>query len=167
MGNHKNKNNKWNSSHRHVYTKKKNPKPKLYCNREREQATEMEQTEMETEQQLDAELDNMEPDAELVDMELDAEVDTELDIELDTELAAEATEIRIEGCRIINIDKLQQFSDNLAKHSTQCDGSVILKGESRQGLASILTGECSTCSHTIRLETSKKVKGPKGYNRWA
>ena len=132
MGNHKNKNNKWKSSHRHVYTKKKNPKSKILLpNVDREEQA----TEMDTEQQTESQEQQHE------------------------------AQVGIQGCRIINIDKLQQFSDNLAKHSTWCDGSVILKGESRQGLASILTGECSTCSHTIRLQTSKKVKGPSGYNR--
>lgn len=33
-------------------------------------------------------------------------------------------------------------------------------------MASILTGHCSTCDDTVALETSKKVKGPRGYQRW-
>ena len=51
-------------------------------------------------------------------------------------------------------------------HSTQCGGSVILTGEERDGLASIISTQCSRCHHTITLETAKKVKGPRGYRRW-
>ena len=39
-------------------------------------------------------------------------------------------------------------------------------GETRQGLASILTGQCSVCKHSIVLETSPKVKDPQMYCRW-
>ena len=41
-----------------------------------------------------------------------------------------------------------------------------MNGETRDGLASILSGECSVCRHTITLATSRKVKGPRGYNQW-
>ena len=51
-------------------------------------------------------------------------------------------------------------------HSTQCGGSVILTGEERDGLASIISTQCSRYHHTITLETAKKVKGPRGYRRW-
>ena len=81
---------------------------------------------------------------------------------METEQEEEETQIGIDGSRIINIE---EYSDNLAKHSTHCDGSIVLKSESKHGLASIFTAECSTCSQTIRLETSKKVKGSRGYNR--
>ncbi len=74
--------------------------------------------------------------------------------------------ITIGGCRIINIDKLQQYTNDLTLHSAGCGGSIVLKGEKRHGLASILTGQCSTCWHTITFETSPKVKGPKQYCRW-
>ena len=55
---------------------------------------------------------------------------------------------------------------DLTVHAAQCGGSFILSGETRQGLASILAGQCSTCKHTINLETSSKVKGPSKYCRW-
>ena len=48
-------------------------------------------------------------------------------------------------------------------HSAKCDGSVSLSGD---GLASILSSCCSTCGHSITLQTSDKVKGPRGYRRW-
>ena len=67
---------------------------------------------------------------------------------------------------MINLERLQQFADDLTEHSTSCDGSMILNRENRAGLASILKGDCSNCEHTVSLTTSKKVKGPRGYNRW-
>ncbi len=70
-----------------------------------------------------------------------------------------------EGSRIINLDKLQQYTDSLSKHSSSCQGSIILTGESRDGLASILTGHCNICKHSIQLETSNKVKGPRSHSR--
>ena len=39
---------------------------------------------------------------------------------------------------------------------------LSFNGECRDGLASILSGHCSSCQHNITLETSKKVKGPRG-----
>ena len=74
--------------------------------------------------------------------------------------------VMIEGSRIINIDKLKQYMSDLTVHAAQCGGSFILSGETRQGLASILAGQCSTCKHTINLETSSKVKGPSENCRW-
>lgn len=74
--------------------------------------------------------------------------------------------VSLEGSRIINVDQLQQYTNNLNKHAMQCQGSIVLSGEVRDGLASILSGQCSTCNHTIKLQTSKKVKGPRGYRRW-
>ena len=61
---------------------------------------------------------------------------------------------------------MQQFADDLTQHSTSCEGSIILNQENRAGLASTIKGDCSNCEHAITLGTSKKVKGPRGYNRW-
>ena len=72
----------------------------------------------------------------------------------------------IEGSRIINIHKLQEYIVDLHAHYVQCGGSVLLSGEVRDGLASVLSSHCSTCGHSIALQTSKKVKGPRGYRRW-
>ena len=69
----------------------------------------------------------------------------------------------IVGSRIINMDKLKQYTSDLTLHASCCGGSIILNGETRYGLASILTGQCSKC---IKLETSPKVKGPSKYARW-
>ena len=63
--------------------------------------------------------------------------------------------VTIGGCRIMNLDKLKQCTDELS-----------LKGETRFGLASILTSQCSKCTHNITLESSPKVNGPNKYTRW-
>ena len=68
--------------------------------------------------------------------------------------------------RIVNLDKLQQYVNDLSIHSAQCGDSFVLTGETRQGFASILAGQCSACNHSISLETSPKVKGLKQYARW-
>ncbi len=70
-----------------------------------------------------------------------------------------------QGSRIIDVDKIKEYTDKVANHAKNCDGSIELHSESRNGLASVFTGECSTCQHTATLETCKKVKGPKGYSR--
>lgn len=70
---------------------------------------------------------------------------------------------RIEGSRIINLHKLQDYVGELNAHNEECRGSVVLSGEVREGLASVLSSHCSTCGHSISLQTSEKVKGPK---RW-
>ena len=67
----------------------------------------------------------------------------------------------IEGSRIINLEKLQQYAESLSKHSSSCQGSIILAGERRDGLASILTGNCNVCGHSVKLEMSNKMKGPR------
>ena len=72
--------------------------------------------------------------------------------------------VNVQGSRIINFDRLRQYTDDLTAHSTHCEGSIILNGETRNGLASILLGECSVCKRTITLATSKKMKGPRGYS---
>ena len=74
--------------------------------------------------------------------------------------------VKLEGSRIINLHKLQQYVSHLTVHATRCEGTVTLAGEVRDGLASILSTCCSTCGHTITLETSEKVKGPNGYRWW-
>lgn len=74
--------------------------------------------------------------------------------------------VTINGSRIINIDKLKQYVNDLTLHSARCGGSFTLSCETRQGLASILTGHCTLCKHSINLETSRKVKGPRQYQRW-
>ena len=69
------------------------------------------------------------------------------------------------GSRIINLAKLQEYTDTLRQHSLKCTGSIMLYGETRHGLATILKGHCSTCNHTIAdLPTSKKFLQDKVLN---
>ena len=70
--------------------------------------------------------------------------------------------VNLEGSRIVNLD----YMEDVTKHAMQCQGSIILSGEVRDGLASVLSSNCSTCGHGITLQTSRKVKGPHGYCRW-
>ena len=72
----------------------------------------------------------------------------------------------IEGCRIVNVDRLLEYIGDLTQHVATCHGSIKLIGESREGLASVMTTQCSSCDHKIVLETSNKVKGPNNYRRW-
>ncbi len=66
-----------------------------------------------------------------------------------------------QGSRVVNVEKLTQYTERMNEHATRCDGSISLHIESRDGLASVFTGECSTCQHKITLETSRKVKALK------
>ena len=72
----------------------------------------------------------------------------------------------LNGSRIINLQKLQWYMHELNRHAACCVGAVVLTGETREGLASILSSHCSKCGHTIILETANKVKGPSGYSQW-
>lgn len=84
----------------------------------------------------------------------------------DSQLQKGSSGPSIQGSRIVNIEKLQQYISDVTIHSAQCGGDFSLIGETRHGLASILKGECSSCGHTIVFETSPKVKGPRKYCRW-
>ena len=81
------------------------------------------------------------------------------------DLEAQTSKVAIEGSRIINISKLQEYIYDLTKHSSECEGFIILSGESRDGLASIPESRCLSCQKVIAFETSTKVKGTKGYSR--
>ena len=74
--------------------------------------------------------------------------------------------VTIQGSRIINLEKLQEYINCLTVHAAQCGGDIVLTGETRAGLASIISSRCSKCSYTVPLETSRKVKGPRGNCRW-
>ena len=42
----------------------------------------------------------------------------------------------------------------------------MLTAEKRDGLASIISTQCSTCRYKVDSETSPKVSGMTGYSRW-
>lgn len=91
------------------------------------------------------------------------QMDTEQQTDTEQQMYKEDTEVA--GSRIIDLNNLQQYTNDLTEHSTHCQGSITLSGESREGLASVLSGNCLNCSETVELVTSKKVKGLRGYNR--
>ena len=72
---------------------------------------------------------------------------------------------RVEGSRIINLEKLQEYINTFIVHAAQCGGDILLTGEKEDGFASINSIRCSQCKHSILLE-AQKVKGPSGYCRW-
>ena len=74
--------------------------------------------------------------------------------------------VKLEGRRLVIIDQLQKYTDELNRHAMQCQGSIVLSGEVRNGLAFVLSGQCSACKHTVKLQTSKKVNGSHRYSRW-
>ncbi len=65
----------------------------------------------------------------------------------------------LKGSKIVNLDNLQEFIDQLMAHASQCDSQIILSGEKKAGLASIVR-------YNVPLITSKKVIGPNGKLRW-
>ena len=69
------------------------------------------------------------------------------------------------GCQIVSVNKLLQYTEDVAAHATQCEGPFALTRERRDGLASTFSGECPSCRQTITLETSEKVKGPRDKKR--
>ena len=77
-----------------------------------------------------------------------------------------AREVTIQGSRITNLEKLQKYINQLTVHAAQCGGEIVLTGETKAGLASIMSSRCSACSYTVSLETSCKVKGPRGKRQW-
>ena len=73
---------------------------------------------------------------------------------------------KVQGKRIISMDKLQSYTNDLTVYASKCTGNVTLVEQERDGLASVLLGECSHCDESIAFETSAKIKGPRGYSRW-
>ena len=72
----------------------------------------------------------------------------------------------LEGSRIINMGKLQESISTLTSHASKCGTDIVLEGERRDGLASVITAKCLKCGQVLSLETSHKIKGPNGYQRW-
>ena len=66
---------------------------------------------------------------------------------------------KVNGSRIINLEKLQEYINTLTVHTAQCGGNILFAGEKKDGLASIISTRCSQCDPSILLETSRKIKG--------
>ena len=86
--------------------------------------------------------------------------------EVATTPATTTASTTLEGCRIINLDKLKEFTGQISKHSSSCGGEISLVGESRDGLASILKAQCHVCNMILYFPTSSKVVGSTGNRRW-
>ena len=86
--------------------------------------------------------------------------------EVATTPATTTASTTLEGCRIINLDKLKEFTGQISKHSSSCGGEISLVGESRDGLASILKAQCHVCNMIIYFLTSSKVVGSTGNRHW-
>ena len=76
--------------------------------------------------------------------------------------------VAIDGSRIVNVSQLEKYISELSRHIACCNstGNVMLTAEKRDGLASIISTQCSTCGYKVDLETSRKVSGMTGYSRW-
>ena len=70
--------------------------------------------------------------------------------------------LQLQGSRVVDLENLQQYTDDRHQHSAACKGSINFTSERRDGLASVFGGECSECLTDFSFETSKKVKGPQG-----
>ena len=57
--------------------------------------------------------------------------------------------VKIEGSRIINIQKLQEYVNELTLHATQCGGSVVLTGEEIASLPGSCVGGVKSLVHTV------------------
>ncbi len=62
----------------------------------------------------------------------------------------------LKGSRIVNLDNLQEFIDQLMAHASQCDSQIILSGEKKAGLASIVSSRCSRCNYNVPLKHLRK-----------
>ena len=131
MANQKNKNNKKKNSHKHVYGRKKNPKKENNRIKNKEKHS-----------TTQGNIQHQHTDK-------------------NKQSLCATDQHSLEGSRVVNLEKLQQFADDLTQHSTSCEGSITLNQENRAGLASTIKGDCSNYEHAITLDTSKKVKGPR------
>ena len=56
---------------------------------------------------------------------------------------------RVEGSRIINLEKLQEYINTFIVHAAQCGGYILLAGEKEDGFVSINSPRCSQCKQSI------------------
>ena len=67
-----------------------------------------------------------------------------------------------DGSRIVNLDKLASFLNTFTKHILTCprvlqlENTIVIEGESQQGLASIISVKCMGYNEIIKLESSAK-----------
>ena len=80
------------------------------------------------------------------------------------------------GSCIINLDNLQQHLQAVIAHVTNCqpcinralshEQAIVIAGECRAGLASLLTTRCTGCNKEFSFSTSSKVRGSSGGSYW-
>ena len=86
------------------------------------------------------------------------------------------TQIQPDTARIINMQCLSRYVQDITFHAATCESSVdmahaghppiVLEGElHRDGLASIVCARCEGCHAFIQLETSRKIAGRGGRQR--
>ena len=91
--------------------------------------------------------------------------------------ACEPTQIQPDTARIINMECLSRYVQDITFHAARCESSIdmahaghppiVLEGElHRDGLASIVCARCEDCHAFIQLETSRKIAGRGGRQRW-
>ena len=79
-------------------------------------------------------------------------------------------EVQNQGSRIVNLQNLEGYVSMIAKHAAECPSSgpssIVIDDELRLGLASVLKTKCTGCGVSLKLQTSQRVKGPKGDTQW-
>ena len=55
----------------------------------------------------------------------------------------------LNGSRIINLEKLKEYISALTVHAAQCRSEIVLIGEKKAGLASVLSSKCAKCHFSI------------------
>jgi len=89
----------------------------------------------------------------------------------------EPTPISLDTARIINMQCLSKYVQDITFHAVTCEScvdmahaghpAIVLEGElHRDGLASILCARCKGCNDILHLETSRKIAGRGGRQRW-
>ena len=67
---------------------------------------------------------------------------------------------QLKGSQIINLDQLQKYIGELITHAVKCSSQIILNGEKKDGLVSVLFSLCSRYSFDLNI--SRKEVGPNG-----
>ena len=68
----------------------------------------------------------------------------------------------IGGCRILNIAELATSVQEMTAHSASCGGACEIKGETRSGLASVLSARCSNCHQVFFVHSSSSTTAAGG-----
>ncbi len=86
-----------------------------------------------------------------------------------TQTATQGTSVpkpKLEGARIIPLQKLGSSIEELSSHSAECGGACTITKESRSGLASTLYLACLKCGEEFTLQSSSRVRSECIGRRW-